>query len=127
VNAEQLAQLEALAAAATPGPWGWFGHRDHGMYLATVHNGRVYVMDFIRQGMQGAQPQFQVRKNAEHPDWGTMTPASELAVAPQDYRDDIVAIDNPDARFIAAARGAVTDLLAEVRRLRDLIDAMEAA
>jgi len=120
-------EIAARAAAATLGPWGWFGHRDHGMYLSTVYHGRIYVMDFIRQGMQGAQPRFQVHENPEHPDWGTMTPASELAVlevAPRDYRDDIVGIDHPDAAFIAAARDDVPWLLAEVERLRARLEQM---
>ena len=94
----------------TPGPWGWFGSAKRGMYLATLDSGRTFVMDFVRQGMEGAQPRFQ-RGNV-------MEKAAELAVfevAPHVvgvtaakreggvYRDDIIAIDHPDARLIAAA------------------------
>lgn len=44
----------------TPGPWGWFGNASsNGLYLATRHSGRRYVMDFVRWGMRGAQPRFQ--------------------------------------------------------------------
>lgn len=95
----------------TPGPWGWFGHSKHGMHLATVDRNRTYIMDFVRQGMAGAQPRFRDRM--------VMKPASELCVfevarhvignkAANEagtfvYRRDIVAIDHPDARLIAAA------------------------
>lgn len=95
----------------TPGPWGWFGNRGGGLYLATVHGGRQYVMGFKRYGMTGAQPVF--RRN-DH-----MVPAAELVEfqvgdrtvrgfkeADKDgsvYRYDVSGIDNADARLIAAA------------------------
>ena len=47
----------------TPGKWGWFGSSRNGMYLATEHSGRKFVMDFVRQGMRGAQPRFQPAAN----------------------------------------------------------------
>ena len=121
MSQEQLAQLRALAEGATPGPWGWFGHRRGPMYLATKHHGRRFVMEFIRQGMQGAQPMFQVYDDPEHPSWGRMVEASKMAVlevAPLDYRDDIVDIDNPDARWIAAADP--TTILALIDELETL-------
>ncbi len=37
-----LQEIRARAAAATPGPWGWFGNDDR-VYLATRHSGRLYV------------------------------------------------------------------------------------
>jgi hypothetical protein len=94
----------------TSGPWAWFGNPDCGSYyLATVHSGRRYVMDFVRKGLQKAQPRFQ--KN------GVMCKADELATfetchavgleaARKDgacYRYDIDGIDHADARLIAAA------------------------
>lgn len=98
-------------AKHTPGPWGWFG-TDHGVYLATKHSGRRFVMGFRRLGMNGAQPTFQIEKKG-------MVPASDLvqfevgskavrgfAEAKKDgtvYRYDVTAIDHPDARLIAAA------------------------
>lgn len=94
----------------TPGPWGWFGN-EHGFYLAAKHSGRLYVMDFTRRGMNGAQPRFRVG--------GLMHDAADLVqfavgkasvrglkAAKKDqsvYRYDITGIDHPDARLIAAA------------------------
>lgn len=95
----------------TPGPWAWYGHPKFGMYLATTHSGRIYVMDFVRQGTQGAQPRFQPQ-----PDRG-MVKAEDLVqfcvglqtivgVKNRDssvYRQDIRGIACADARLIAAA------------------------
>ncbi len=96
----------------TKGPWGWFGNGQHGVYLATYHGGRRYVMDFVRQGMQGAQPRFQ-------PKSGFMVDSSDLLMfqvgdknirgmktAKNDgsvYRYDIRGIDCGDAKLIEAA------------------------
>lgn len=95
----------------TPGPWGWFGNENN-VYLATVGNGRRFVMNFARRGLQGAQPCFMVN--------GIMEPGIDLArfvvdrtgairgldearQAPAVYRYDIADIDHPDARLIKAA------------------------
>lgn len=108
----------------TPGPWAWFGNRSGGVYLATVHGGRKYVMGFRRYGMNGAQPVFRCNDR--------MVPAAELvefqvgdgiargfAAADKDqsvYRYDISGIDNADARLIAQAP-------AMVEALREALDA----
>jgi hypothetical protein len=97
--------------AHTPGPWRWFGNRSGGVYLATTHSGRRYVMGFQRYGMNGAQPSFCIGS--------IMHPASELVQfevgeqtvrgfkeADKDgsvYRYDVRGIDSADARLIAAA------------------------
>jgi len=104
---------EEAARAATPGPWGWFGYAggSGNIYLATIGNGRRYVMDFVRWGMTGAAPRFQV--NEGH--GGEMVRADRLAqfvvgdqsivgVQNRDgsvYRSDIRGISHPDARHIA--------------------------
>ena len=94
----------------TPGPWGWFGN-NHGFYLATRHSGRRFVMSIERLGTRLAQPSFQVD--------GRMVAAGDLVkfevgdgqargfkAGKSDrtvYRYDIVGIDHPDARLIAAS------------------------
>ncbi len=97
----------------TPGPWKWFGNAgSNHVYLATVHSGRRYVMDFTRWGMRGAQPRFQ-------PERGGMVDAKDLLqfeVGDRDivgmeaarkdgsvYRYDVRGINCADARLIAAA------------------------
>lgn len=96
--------------AHTPGPWAWMGNR-HGLYLATTHSGRRYVMGFRRMGFNGAQPSFR--------DGNRIVPAADLVLfevgdrgvrgfeqgkADESvYRYDVIGIDNADARLIAAA------------------------
>jgi len=112
-----------MSGKPTPGPWGWFGDQ-HGVYLATQHSGRRYVMGFRRFGMNGAQPTFQIDRMG-------MVPASELVefdvgdravrgvkaalAAVSVYRYDVTAIDHPDARLIAAAPD-ILDALKEADR-----------
>ncbi|WP_395451154.1 HNH endonuclease signature motif containing protein [Aminobacter sp. UC22_36] len=107
----------------TAGPWAWFGNANSNhVYLATVHGGRRYVMDFTRWGMRGAQPRFQ-------PERGGMVDAKDLLqfevgdqnivgvdAARKDtsvYRYDVRGINCADARLIAAA----PDLLGELKRM----------
>jgi hypothetical protein len=105
------ANAQDVTAKHTPGPWRWFGNRSGGVYLATTHSGRRYVMGFQRYGMNGAQPSFCIGS--------IMHPASELVQfevgeravrgfkdAQKDgsvYRYDVNGIDSADARLIAAA------------------------
>lgn len=118
-------------AVHTPGPWRWFGNRSGGVYLATTHSGRRYVMGFQRYGMNGAQPSFCIGS--------IMHPASELVEfevgeqsvrgfkqADKDgsvYRYDVRGIDSADARLIAAA----PDLLASVIELLEPLERASAA
>lgn len=46
-------------------------------------------------------------------------PANRWAKREQPYRADVAEVDHPDARFIAEARTALPDLLAEIDRLRE--------
>lgn len=76
----------------TPGPWHWI-RKEHGTWLGTLDRGMLVVMDFIRFGMNGAQPRFakwqdEVRGRLG----GVMQKAMEIEVD-----------DHPDARLIAAA------------------------
>jgi hypothetical protein len=91
------------------------------VYLATVDRGRVFVMDFERWGMAGAQPRFQV----DIAGGGIMRTLGELAVQRPDdgprfeasHRKQFTGIGHPVARFIAAAGSLVPRLLREVDRL----------
>ena len=84
----------------TPGPWRWFGNtKSHDIHLATVNGGRVFVLNFVRWGMAGAQPRFQGRGERR----GFMVPATDLVTYEVDYRRDISGINHPDAHLIAAA------------------------
>lgn len=109
----------------TPGPWAWFGNAgSNSVYLATIHGGRRFVMDFTRWGMRGAQPRFQTER-------GIMVDAKDLLqfevgdqsivgadAARKDtsvYRLDVRGIASADAQLIAAAPDlldALKDLLA---------------
>ena len=78
-------------------------------------------MDFVRQGMRGAQPRFQVYEERDGEPWewnGLMTNASDLAVLEVTYREDIVDIDHADARLIALAPDMARLLIAE----RDIVE-----
>ena len=106
----------------TPGPWGWYGNQ-HGIALATDHGGRRYVMDFVRQGMRGAQPRFQPESGMVNADELFMFAVGDpdvrgLAAAKKDesvYRFDIRGIDCADARLIAAAPELLEALIGVVR------------
>lgn len=116
-------QLEADVEASLKGPWAWSGSPTD-LKLSTTHSGRVYVMDFVRKGLNGAQPRFQPNRKRG------MIKASDLlqfevgdrsivgeATARKDgsvYRYDVRGIDCPNARLIALA----PLLAAEVLRLR---------
>jgi len=118
--------IAARHAAATRGPWRWFGSLDtQDIYLATVNRGRIYVMGFQRWGMRNAQPVFGERG----PDAaGIMVPVKEIPVFevcpactdPTDrrvYRKDLVALRNPDAELIAHSWEDIDVLLRRVRAL----------
>lgn len=112
LSEERLTEFEAIERAARPGPWRWFGNAGtQDIYLATAGGGRVFVMNFVRWGMSGAQPRFQSDRHL-------MVKASDFLVYEVPYRKDIVGIDHPDAVFLERSREMVTALLAEVRRLR---------
>ena len=124
---EELTQMGMTALQATQGEWAWFGNTDNQhLYLATKRNGRVTVMDFVRYGMQRAQPRFQVR--------GLMQKASNMVVFEvcpdagpnrkdkRVYRADVVALDHPDAKFMATFHPFnVLRMLKELNEMRDVL------
>ena len=113
-----LDDIRAREAAATSGPWHWFGNtKTFQIGLGYWRNGwgRCTVMDFTRWGMRSAQPRFS-------DDDTYMVNAAEMAVwevnraatrsdDPSLYRHDIVDIRHPDADFIAHAREDITRLI----------------
>jgi len=112
----------------TPGPWAWFGN-EHGIYLATTHSGRRYVMGFARMGMQGAQPRFQVNSRmvdgADLVEFEVSDKAKGFTAGkaePEVYRLDITGIDHPDARLIAQA-WTIPQLRAALKYARRFLNA----
>jgi hypothetical protein len=108
----------------TPGPWGWFGNTDSNeIYLATPDRGMRFIMRFRRWGMNKGQPSFQLNgrmidaKNLVKFDVGDgqATGVEAGKADPGVYRMDVVDIDHPDARLIAAA----PCLLAMLQRVRE--------
>jgi hypothetical protein len=112
---DRLSEIKVRLAAATPGPWAWFGNTQvKNLYLATVALGRRCVMGFARWGMNAAQPVFQ-RHDADGN--GTMVSAVDLVQYEVPYRKDVSGINNPDADLIANAPADLTWAVAEIERL----------
>lgn len=90
-------EIRSALDGTSPGPWRWAGRLHTGPELScwVPGQGRTIVMSTRRLGMQEAQPQFVVD--------GLIVDSTKLAVREVPYRDDIVDIDHPDARLIAAA------------------------
>ncbi|MBZ4371447.1 hypothetical protein [Corallococcus sp. AS-1-6] len=108
-DTEKLAAIRARHAAASRGPWRWFG------YLRTrevsLEGGRDTVMDFTRWGMSGAQPRWSVK--------GILEKLADLVVPDTTPgRGRVTDINHPDARFIAASWEDVRDLLGMVDALQ---------
>lgn len=77
----------------TPGPWDWYQSNQGVPYIGTPHSGHLLVMDFVRKGMNSAQPRFATWKGDNRERMGgIMVPAGKLVLA-----------DHPDAILIAAA------------------------
>lgn len=117
---DRVEYLRSLLPHVTPGPWRWWGQNDNhsGPTLVTIGRGISTVMGFARLGMQSAQPTWFHRTGDElHPpdgrSWlgGHYVAARDVAVQEVDYRNDIVDMDNPDARWLAAASPDVVEWL----------------
>ncbi|MBZ4400387.1 hypothetical protein [Myxococcus sp. AS-1-15] len=107
--AERLEAIRARHAAATRGPWRWFGYlrtREVGLHAPGMRS----VMEFHRWGTQGAQPMFCTA--------GYLQELSEVVVPDTAAgRGRVTDINHPDARFIAASWADVAALLARVDEL----------
>jgi hypothetical protein len=133
-----LQAIRGRAAAALPGPWYWGGNVETQTIRLTALQGRngrrgVYeVMDFVRWGMQKAQPRFLNLIEGGH--W--MVPAKNIPIFevcpeatsfddPRVYRGDLIGLRHPDAEFIAHSRQDVEDLLAYIDELEAKLHAQE--
>lgn len=102
LHEESEKEQDITEAKHTPGPWKWYGYKNQ-IHLATCipGGGRLTVMDFVRMGMQEAQPRFAVRSDTDR--GGLMHKAQDLAIK-KDYGDqEWIDMPHPDARLIAAA------------------------
>lgn len=105
-----LEKMKARCETATGDEWDWFD-MGNGPILATRRHGRLIVMDFVRKGMQSAQPRFATR---ERYTGGIM------------YDADNIDIDaHPDCQFIAHARQDLPDCIAEIERLTKELEKCE--
>lgn len=116
----KIEEIRERAANATAGPWMWYGcYENQNITLCTKDDGMLYVMDFVRWGMQNAQPRFQA---------SGMTPTKDLPIFqvapdatsiddPRVYRGTMIGIRHPDAEFIAHSRQDIDDLLAYIDEL----------
>lgn len=139
---DKLEEVRSRHAAATPGPWRWYGYvrgrgieyskaekrRCANIYLSSVHNGRVFVMQFERSGMSGAQPRFQVYRDRPGDNSGHMVGAGELAGGPdgflKPYSGQFEGIQNQDAIAIEKSWEDIEFLIGEVDRKNRLICAL---
>ena len=110
-----LTELEALDQEALP-RWRWGGYT-WDLMLMSMSSMRPYVMGFVRHRMQGAQPTFGDRTDEGYT---VLRKATEMAVKEVPYRDDVVDIDNPNARIMVAARNALPALIAAARVLEEI-------
>lgn len=52
-QADRISDIRARAAAAMPGPWGWYGNVDsHIVHLATRHSGRQFIFDVTTRAVE---------------------------------------------------------------------------
>lgn len=88
----------------TPTPWTWqdFGR---GPILVSSASGRPIVMDFVRQGMNGAEPRFGKRTDSMG---GIMVPLSKWETEPPDLKFMLRAANAHDA-LVDAITSRATD------------------
>jgi hypothetical protein len=103
-----LEPIKARLAAATPGPWRWYmNKRSRDIRLEAEHSGRLIVMDFVRWGMQGAQPRFRTQPH------DLMTEYSDC-------------VPHADAGLIAHTPTDIAALVEEIECLRMALDTVGA-
>lgn len=113
---ERLAELEGLAAAATPGPWRVGVPVWHCTLHAVPHPGPEDGCVYTYEGWENDRC-WSVSPDPGYGPADTSDAERPVVCGMWDY--DAGGVRRPaDALFIAAARGAVPELVAEVRRLR---------
>lgn len=125
----------ALAATEghTPGPWSWRGQggsdempKDAYLRSDTPGTPRYIVMDFVRQGMHGAQPRLRVKLGSH----SIMRPIAEIGGTWRQHPDAALMAAAPTLRALlaetaaalAAAEARVAGLRAAVERVQTLAD-----
>lgn len=115
MTGERLAELERLASAATPGPWrvGYPAFR-----CVLDHAGEAHGRGKCRYSFEGWRDgEGQVSRDIGYGPESVSGDEAPVVAGTWDYECGGVR-EPADAAFIAAARTAVPELVAEVRRLR---------
>lgn len=116
-DVKTLESIRARHAAASRGPWKWFGYLSN--HDVSLEGRGVTVMDFVRWGMSGAQPRWSVK--------GFLEKLADLVVPDTAAgRGRVTDINHPDARFIAASWQDTKDLLGMVDALQARVAEMES-
>jgi len=92
----------------TPGPWRWELNKRHKQIqlCGGVPKFDLIVMDFVRYGMQRAQPRFLDPKERDEHSLNVMSPAdnySSIVPGREHHEDWFRNISHPDAQLIASA------------------------
>lgn len=93
----------------TPGPWRWELNRKYKnvQLCGGVPKFDLIVMDFVRYGMNGANPRFRTSDDGVN----IMEPAEKFSVSVagrEHHYDWFASIDHADAHFISAAPDLIT-------------------
>jgi hypothetical protein len=114
--------------AATPGPWRW-NVNPKGKSIRLESQGGSTVMDFVRWGMQGAQPRFRQ-------EWWMVDAAKMATPIPgrRHHEDWARELRHPDARFVEQAHDISSAYLRlfvatrqEIQKLQQRVWELEAA
>jgi hypothetical protein len=110
----------------TPGPWEWQSFDGKSVFLGTPNRGRLVVMDFVRDGFNGACPRFAANRNGQ--DVGgimmkcgtsnilSFADARLIAAAPRMYKicSDITAPVNQGRPIAQGYLDMIRELLKEI-------------
>jgi hypothetical protein len=113
---DRLAELEALASAATPGPW----RAGRPTFQCVLDHGKDgHGRGNCRYGFRGwVDGGTTVSRDVAYGPESVSTDEAPVVAGMWDYEEGGVR-EPADASFIAAARIAVPELIAEIRRLRE--------